>query len=202
MIPRTPNEAGLVPVKLKRKQAMKNVHLQEYINVNKIYRALHLLKTLGHKYYQFDVDNEEGYRERCLRDNKEGFETDSDGDSTNSCSNDDKDVEIDTNVSNSDNHSIECDVDDDKVENIKPEKSRAELIQDEIKEREDQEEHYLKNDATGKFMFEYNRTTCMSEDLPEIGIQDTPITISPGEGKISNFIMNLNNDFYIPIFYR
>ena len=86
-------------------------------------------------------------------------------------------------------------------ENNKPEKSRAEVIHDEIKEREDQEEHYLKNDATGKFMFEYNRTTCMSEDLPEIGIQDTPITISPGEGIISNF-MNLRIDFYIPIFCR
>ena len=197
MLPRTPNEAGLVPVKLKRKQSMKNIHLQEYININKIYRALHLLKTFGHKYYQFDVDNEEDYRERCLRDNNEGFETlyrDSDRDSTGSCSNDDKDVEIDTNVSNSDDHSEECDVDNDDVEIVKPEKSKAEVIQDEIVERENEEEHYLKNDATGKYMFEYNRTTCMSEDLPEIGIQDTPITISPGEGKISNF-MNLKIDF-------
>ena len=182
MLPRTPNEAGLVPVKLKRKQSMKNIHLQEYININKIYRALHLLKTFGHKYYQFDVDNEEDYRERCLRDNNEGFET-LYRDSTGSCSNDDKDVEIDTNVSNTDDHSKECDVDNDDVEIVKPEKSKAEVIQDEIVERENEEEHYLKNDAVGKFIFEYNKTTCMSSDVPEIGIPDAPITIAPGEGN-------------------
>ena len=95
----------------------------------------------------------------------------------------DMNVEIDNNLSRDNDHSSEeCD-NDNSIEKEKPEKSRSEAIQDEIIEREDDEEHYLKNDATGKYMFEYNRTTCLSDDVPEIGIPDTPITISPGEGK-------------------
>ena len=139
------------------------------------------LRNFGNKYYQFSFDTSEDFKDRCHRDDKEGFETlcrDTDDDSTNSSD----DVEIDKNLSRSDDQSKECDIDDD-IEKEKPEKSRSEVIQDEINEREDDEEHYLKNDATGKFMFEYNRTTCLSDDVPEIGIPDRPITISPGEGK-------------------
>ena len=185
MLPRTPNQAGLVPVKLKRKQNMKNVHLQEYINPQKLIKALESLRALGNKFYQFSFSSSEDFKERCLRDDTGGFETlyrDTENDSASSISSDDMDVEIDKNLLSSDDHSKESDNGDD-IEKEKPEKSRSEVIQDEIIEREDEEEHYLKNDATGKYMFEYNRTTCLSDDVPEIGIPDTPITISPGEGK-------------------
>ena len=183
MLPRTPNEAGLVPVKLKRKQNMKNVHLQEYINPQKLVEALKSLRVLGNKYYQFSFSSSEDFKDRCLKEDKEGFETFYRDNENESMSSDDLNVEIDNNLSRDNDHSSkECDNDND-IEKEKPEKSRSEAIQDEIIEREDDEEHYLKNDATGKYMFEYNRTTCLSDDVPEIGISDTPITISPGEGK-------------------
>ena len=38
--PRTPSEASLVPIKLKRKQSYKNTHLQEYVNPRKMIEAL------------------------------------------------------------------------------------------------------------------------------------------------------------------
>ena len=65
-LPRTPHEAGIIPVKLKRKVEYKNTHKEEYVSVSKIKAALKSLKTLGHKYYQFidelEVDN---YESRC-----------------------------------------------------------------------------------------------------------------------------------------
>ena len=51
-IPRTPNEAGLIQVKLKRKLEFKNVHKHEYIDPQKIFKMLELLKKKGHPYYQ------------------------------------------------------------------------------------------------------------------------------------------------------
>ena len=65
-LPRTPKEAGIVPIKLKRKKEYKNTHKEEYVSVPKIKKALKTLKSLGHKYYQFvnefDIDN---YEKRC-----------------------------------------------------------------------------------------------------------------------------------------
>ena len=156
---------------------MKNVHLQEYVNIEKLFGALKLLKSFGHKYYQFDVvENIQDFEERCNIEDKE----DSDGDLNSDCSNNDIDLNVDINLSRNDDNSTLL---DDDAENNKQEKSRVEIIQDEIVERENEEEHYLKNDAVGKFIFEYNKTTCMSSDVPEIGIPDAPITIAPGEGN-------------------
>ena len=55
-LPRTPQEAGLVEVKLKRKLDYKNTHQQAYIDPKKIYKALDFLKNKGHPEYQFYDD--------------------------------------------------------------------------------------------------------------------------------------------------
>ena len=47
-LPRTPAEAGLLEVKLKRKMDYKNTHQQAYIDTKKIYKALDFLKSKGH----------------------------------------------------------------------------------------------------------------------------------------------------------
>ena len=57
--PRTPEEAGIIPVRLKRKMEYKNNHIEQYISTKKVFEALQTLKRLGNKYYQFvpDVDS-------------------------------------------------------------------------------------------------------------------------------------------------
>ena len=55
-LPRTPREAGLIQVKLKRKLKYENYHKHEYIDTKKIFKALELLKKSGHPYYQFYDD--------------------------------------------------------------------------------------------------------------------------------------------------
>ena len=63
-IPRTPREAGLLEVKLKRKQEYTNVHLQSYIDPEKIYKALDFLREMGHPDYLF-YDDFKLYEKRC-----------------------------------------------------------------------------------------------------------------------------------------
>ena len=74
-LPRTPTEAGIIPVKLKRKQNFKNTHMEEYISVSKIKAALRTLKKLGHKYYQFIKDADlDSFEERCATSDVDGYE--------------------------------------------------------------------------------------------------------------------------------
>ena len=50
-LPRTPAEAGIIPVQLKRKVEYKNCHRDEYIDKNKLFKAIDTLITQGHPYY-------------------------------------------------------------------------------------------------------------------------------------------------------
>ena len=43
-LPRTPKEAGLLEIKLKRKMEYNNYHKKEYVNPVKIFKALDFLK--------------------------------------------------------------------------------------------------------------------------------------------------------------
>ena len=65
-LPRTPGEAGLLEVKLKRKLEYKNTHQQAYVDPKKIYKALDFLKASGHPEYSF-FDDYNTYRQRCKK---------------------------------------------------------------------------------------------------------------------------------------
>ena len=71
-LPRTPAEAGIIPVKLKRKVEYKNSHKIQYVSVKKVFQALQTLKNMGNKYYQFVPEPEE-FKERCKAMDIEGF---------------------------------------------------------------------------------------------------------------------------------
>ena len=71
-LPRTPTEAGIVSVKLKRKIEYKGHHLQQTIDSRKIFRFLDFLKKSGHHGYQFYEDFNT-YEARCEREDPEGF---------------------------------------------------------------------------------------------------------------------------------
>ena len=67
-LPKTPNEAGvtLVPMNWKRRKSDKGSHLQEWINVEKVFKVLKTLKNLGHEEYQFFDESEfQEFVERC-----------------------------------------------------------------------------------------------------------------------------------------
>jgi len=59
--------------------------------------------------------------------------------------------------------------------------------EDELTAAEKEEEYFRKHDSAAKFQFNYNRVTTLTNDHPEINVQDkafAPLTSAPGEGKI------------------
>ena len=53
-----------------------------------------------------------------------------------------------------------------------------------MKEVQEDEEEYLRVDASAKFQFNYNKVTAFANNYPEINVGDQPLIISPGEGKV------------------
>ena len=73
MLPRTPKEAGLIGIALKRKLEYKKSHNCPLVNPTKIFNMLHLLKDSGNPYYQF-YNDVHSFKDRCKTDDPEGFE--------------------------------------------------------------------------------------------------------------------------------
>ena len=71
-MPRTPKEAGLIGVALKRKEEYKNTHCQQLINPDKLFKMLEKLKTSKNPHYQFYEDYNM-YQDRCKRTDPTGF---------------------------------------------------------------------------------------------------------------------------------
>ena len=179
-LPRTPSEACIVPIKLKRKKEYKNVHLSEYVDVEKMHRALETLKKCGHPEYQFyEPSDYNTYAERCKLSDPQGYKTLFEEDSEDEIENIEKDekMKVDT------IEEIEIEGKVDNIENTKRTQKEEETV-DELEHLELREEQYLKEDAVAKQQFEYNRNLALANDFPELGIkvQNDPISLAPGEG--------------------
>ena len=72
MLPRTPKEAGLVAVSLKRKKEYKNVHKSQLINTDRMFRVLKKLNENNHPYYKF-YDDQSAYEQRCYQTDPDGY---------------------------------------------------------------------------------------------------------------------------------
>ena len=70
-LPRTPEEAEIVPVNLKRKIDYKNCHKVQYISVPNILKALETLRESENPYYQFAPDIKQ-FQRRCKAMDTEG----------------------------------------------------------------------------------------------------------------------------------
>ena len=71
-LPRLPSEAGLVPIKLKRKRLYKGHEKHEQIRPEMIFKSLRYLRRAGHPLYQF-FDSEEDYKRRLAEKDKRDF---------------------------------------------------------------------------------------------------------------------------------
>ena len=70
--------------------------------------------------------------------------------------------------------------------------SDDESIDGDASDLEGEEEEYERNDAVKKWQFNYNKSTCFSNNYPEIGYkEDTSnlLSIAPGEGKLPTNIL-------------
>ena len=180
-LPRTPNSAGIIPVKFKRKLKYKNAHMIQYVSVPKIMQAIKTLKILGHKYHQFLVETND-FAKKCQKEDLEGFnflfpddEIDFEEIQTN---HEFKDHSLSTNMST----------------NILNDELYSEKIDNEIDtdQVEAEEEEYESKDSVKKWQFRYNRSTCFSNNYPEINYQDeslSHVSVAPGAGKTPSNIL-------------
>ena len=152
-IPRTPKEAGLIQVKLKRRLKYKNFHKQEYIDPQKIFQMLEYLRTAGHPYYQF-YDDYNVFKRRCREE------------SLKIPKNDFKTLEI--TVKYSDDREIQPIIDLDKKKIVKTDNCQDDDENDENEEVMNEEEHYIANDPIRKFQFDHNGSTCLTNKFPEM----------------------------------
>ena len=181
-MPRTPKEAGLLEVKLKRKLEYDNNHKKEFINPEKLYKSLEFLKRNGHPSYQFFSSINE-YEFRCQKESsalqnykrihyaEDGIE---------------KILELQEYLAALDSLSIINSEDNIDVRTILPEQD-VELL-DEIE--------YITMDPIRKFQFNYDKSVCLVDKFPEAAIPDNQvsnISFAPGEGKVPENILQSDN---------
>ena len=172
-LPRTPKEAGLIGVALKRKLEYKNTHKRQLVNPNKILKMLALLRRAGNPHYQMH-DDFNTYEERCREKDPEGY-------SVIFPDNDDLEEDMEL-MSNKERLADEISIDD-SDDGIDSDDEEDEELKDEVE--------YLTKDPVRKYQFTYNKSLCMSNKYPEIDAVDPTkdIEIAPGEGKRPNDIM-------------
>ena len=174
-LPRTPNEAGLIGVELKRKLEYSNPHHKaQMIDPTQIYKAMEYLKKAGNPYYQF-YDDFNTYEERCV-------------------SRDDDEV-IASALHEKDyiTESLDCMP---PIANPEPEDElEGERENPEEEAAREDEEHRTK-DPVRKFHFDYDQSIAMTNMHPEATEKDTNqkdtnnmVSLAPGEGSTPLDIM-------------
>ena len=196
-LPRTPTNAGIIPINFKRKLGYKNNHMVQFVSVPKIMKALRTLKRMGNIYYQF-VHFSSDFEDECRENDLEGFHfifpedeiSNHDKiliDSTSYVSQ--KDETKDSSMENSHQYTISDKLEDCNVDIVSGEAAKdADDVEDAV---EKDEIEYENSDSVKKWQFPYNKSTCFSNNYPEISYKDDSerVCIAPGEGKIPSSIL-------------
>ena len=170
-LPRLPNEAGLVPIKLKRKKEYKTHEKHERIRPEQIFLALRYLRKAGNPFYQF-YDEKETYLARCRIKDQRGLRLMED---------------------------VKDDIEEDLGKPPSPDmvevEDQAAGDSDADEEGEDemeiavaQEEEDIQNDPVRRHHFNYNEFSALVNGHPDIfldseGNQMANLDFAPGEGK-------------------
>ena len=152
-LPRTPTDAGLISVNLKRKKEYNKSHISQLINPQRIYNMLEKLKNSKNPHYKFYEDFST-YKERCIQNDPKGSKllyTDS----------------IEENLENPKMNNENFELLDELMEN-------GDFDSDIDDENEIQNQ--LNNDPTQKYNFNYDKNLCLTDKYPEI-------SVAPGEGQ-------------------
>ena len=172
-MPRLPTDAGLIPIKLKRKKEYKSAEKHERIRPEVIFQALRYLRKAGHPLYQF-YDDEETYKARCRIKDQRGLQL-----------LEDEDLDLDDDLEEDlgkPNTPEEIEVDDEAV------KASDEEGEDELEIAVEKEEEDIQNDPVRRQHFNYSEYSALVNGHPEIfldrdGNQRADLTFAPGEGK-------------------
>ena len=168
-LPRLPSEAGVVPIKLKRKKEYKTHEKHEQIRPEQIFLALRYLRHANNPYYQF-YDEQESYLARCRIKEQRGLRL---------LVEDLDDIEEDLGKPAS---AETTEVEDQAVAEDDDEG------EDELEIAVQQEEEDIQNDPVRRQHFNYNEYSALVNGHPDIfldseGNQVANLDFAPGEGK-------------------
>ena len=171
-LPRTPQDAGLIGVALKRKKEYKNTHKHQLVDPNKLFKMLDKLKNNKNPYYQF-FDNVSDFENRCKKSDPSGYEV----------------------IFNANYDIIEDleDIPNDSGNSSKKGSTHvADMDEGYTRENclEDDEAEQLMKDPVKKYQFKYNESLCMTDKYPEISVNTRgSVDVAPGEGQVPKDIM-------------
>ena len=169
-LPRTPTQAGLIGVKLKRKKEFKNSHVSQLIDPVKVFVMLNKLKRNGNPYYQ-NLFSPEEFKIQCKRIDTTGYEM--------LYGTDDlvEDIGSQQQIHSSVTDEIEMDTSDESDRSIE---SEDETISD--KHKRYQPSSTKRKRGIMKHQFTYDEEVCMTNKYPEI-------SVAPGEGQTPENIL-------------
>ena len=177
-LPRLPSEAGLVPIKLKRKKQYKGHERQELVRPEMVFKALRFLRNAGHPMYQY-YDSEENYWKRLEEKDKRGFML----------------------LTGTD------DLEEEGLDSL-PVNAEDAPVPDEVPQEEDgdgdinfeldREEEEIRDDPVRRNHFNYSEFSCLVNGSPEIFLDDdgnqvVPESFAPAEGKKPVNFLNQKN---------
>ena len=161
VLPRTPNNAGLVAVSLKRKKEFKNTHKAQLVDPKKIFAVLEKLKQNKNPYFKF-YDDYSAFQKRCFETDPKGYEFTFGRPAV-----DDLEESFESHeVFYSNKKAFQSD------EVLSDEISSA----DENSDTDFEDSIDKKNDPARKYNFDYDKSVCYTNKYPEI-------SVAPGEGQ-------------------
>ena len=172
LLPRTPKDAGLISIHLKRKKDYKNTHISQLIDPEKIFKMLNKLKESKNPHYQF-YDDYSTFKRRCIETDPKGYRIIYKDEIEESL----EEINSEMNIKNN-------------VELI------DEIIEmgnfENLSESENDEEYEKKHDPVQKYHFKYDKSVCFTEKYPEI-------SVAPGEGQTPQDIL-IDRDWDVKAF--
>ena len=155
-MPRTPKEAGLIGVALKRRKEYVNTHKHQLIDPDKLFRMLRKLKEHGNPHYQF-YDDHNAYKERCMESDPVGHDI----------LFNDNDILEEALESMANNETKQDEVID-EIDNSGTEKKEVEEHDETDEEEEKEEMEYETKDPVKKYQFSYDKSLFMTNKYPEM----------------------------------
>ena len=177
ILPRTPDQAGLIEVDFKRKLEYKNSHVKgQLIDPEKLYKMLDHLRARGNPHYQF-YDDINTFRQRLTEKERVWIAVS---------------VQNDANEEMLDLEDVQEGLVEENDEIVDQEVQEGGEEEDEEDQEDKEEKEYREKDPVKKHQGDgYNKSLMLSDMYPEMFHESgyNAVTVAPGEGKTPKNIL-------------
>ena len=200
MLPKTPDEAGLIEVTFKRKLEYKNSHIRgQLVDPRKLYKMLDHLKASGNPYYQF-YDDINQFSERLEEERRLHISMQNEGEEEIVDLEDQKNAQKDESQKKASKEKSQKNAQNEESQkNAQNEESPK---NDESEDDEEEEREYREKDVVKKHQADvYGKSFMLADNYPEMehGDEYNAVTVAPGEGEKPRNVL-LDKDWDVQAF--